>query len=61
MQVPAGWGLPGLDEANAERLCAQVKVQTSAGPQPDAIEVKHVPQWLEAAELAGISIVDDFG
>lgn len=59
VQVPASWGLPGLDEATAERLYALVKAQTRAGPQPEAIKVTYVHEWLEAAELAGRPIVDD--
>ena len=59
IQIPAGWGLPGLDEATAERLYEQVKAQTLAGPQPEAIKGAYVEEYLEAAELAGAPIVND--
>ena len=59
MQVPASWGLPGLDEETAERLYAKVKAQTRAGPQPEEIKGTYASEWLEAAELAGSPIVDE--
>lgn len=57
--MPASWGLNGLDEATAERLYAQVKAQTLAGPQPEAIKMTYVPEWLEAGAMSGSPIAND--
>ena len=57
--MPASWGLQGLDEAAVERLYSQVIEQTLAGPQPEALKMTYLPEWLEANVLAGSPLVDD--
>ena len=57
--MPASWGLQGLDEAAVERLYSQVIEQTLAGPQPEALKMTYLPEWLEANELAGSPAVVD--
>ena len=56
--MPASWGLPGLDEATADRLYEQVKARTLAGPQPEPIKMPYTPFWLEAAEMSGATIIE---
>ena len=57
--MPAIWGLPGLDEATADRLYDQVKSQTLASPQPEPIRMTYTDEWLDAAVLAGSPIEED--
>lgn len=59
VQVPASWGLTGLDEATVERLYAKVKAQTQAGPPPENLKQTYLSEWLESNVIAGNPIVDD--
>lgn len=59
MQLPASWGLTGLDEATAERLYAKVVERTLARPQSGELEMTYLPEWLEANINAGNPLVED--
>lgn len=54
LQIPASWGVNGLDVDTAGRLYNKARTQLSVGPMPDNLRTAYLDDFMHANEMLGM-------
>lgn len=57
-QVPAGWGVTGLDAATAGELYERVRTKLNVAQPPPALTTSYHAEYFEANAAVGVKVIE---